>query len=54
MIGCLVDMFVALLGDGRYELIKHLFLANVLFDVGAIALLTFTLALTYGLTRTHR
>jgi hypothetical protein len=52
MIGCLVDMFVALLGDGRYELIKHLFLANVLFDVGAIALLT--LGLTYGLKHTHR
>jgi len=31
------DMIVAILGDGTYELIKHIFLANVLFDIAAIA-----------------
>ncbi|MGB5873733.1 MAG: hypothetical protein WBH56_08410, partial [Bacteroidota bacterium] len=43
-IGCVTEMLVALLGDGKYELIKHLFLANVLFDVGAVALLNFAIA----------
>jgi len=31
-----IDMAIAILGDGCYELIKHLFLANVLFDISAI------------------
>jgi hypothetical protein len=35
-IACVADMVVAVLGDGRYELVKHLFLSNVLFDIGAI------------------
>jgi hypothetical protein len=50
--GCLADMFVALLGDGRYELIKHLFLANILFDLGVLALLCLTLV--YFQNRTQR
>ena len=34
-----VDMLVSILGDGRQELVKHLFLSNVLFDVASIAAL---------------
>lgn len=30
------DMFAAILGDGKYELVKHLFLANALFSVATI------------------
>ena len=33
------DLAVAMLGEGRHELIKHLYLANLLFDVAAIACL---------------
>lgn len=36
-IGCMIDMMVAIIGDGRHEIIKHLFLSNVLFDIGFIA-----------------
>lgn len=32
-IACIVDMVVAILGDGKAEIIKHLFLANILFDL---------------------
>jgi hypothetical protein len=39
-LGCGVDMLVAILGDGKFELIKHLFLANVLFDIAAIAFIS--------------
>jgi hypothetical protein len=38
-LACGVDMLVAVLGDGRYELIKHLFLANLLFDLALLAFL---------------
>ncbi len=38
-VACVASMVVAILGDGRYELIKHLFLSNVLFDIGAIVFL---------------
>ena len=31
-----LDMFVAILGDGKYEITKHLFLSNVLFDIASI------------------
>ena len=31
------DLAVAMLGEGRHELIKHLYLANLLFDLAAIA-----------------
>ena len=34
--GCLADMSVAIAGEGVSELIKHLFLANALFDVSAV------------------
>ena len=33
------DGAVAMLGEGRHELIKHLYLANLLFDVAAVACL---------------
>jgi hypothetical protein len=36
-VATVVDMTVAILGDGRYELIKHLYFANLLFDIAAIA-----------------
>lgn len=35
-IACFVDMSVAIAGDGWVDLPKHLFLANVLFDVATI------------------
>jgi hypothetical protein len=36
-VATIVDMAIAILGDGRYELIKHLYFANLLFDIAAIA-----------------
>ena len=36
-VGCAIDMAVAILGDGCNELIKHLLLANLLFDLAAVA-----------------
>ncbi len=38
-LACVLDMAVAILGDGRYELIKHLFLANLTFDLAAVVFL---------------
>lgn len=42
--GSLVDMYVAILGDGKWEIVKHLFLSNVLFDVSTIASLNIIVA----------
>jgi hypothetical protein len=39
-IACIIDMFVAILGDGKLELPKHLFLSNVLFDIAIIVFLS--------------
>jgi hypothetical protein len=36
-VATVADMAIAILGDGRYELIKHLYFANLLFDIAAIA-----------------
>jgi hypothetical protein len=38
-VACVSDMIVAILGDGKADLIKHLFLSNFLFDIAAIAFL---------------
>ncbi len=38
-LACIADMNVAVLGDGQREIVKHLFLANVLFDIALIAAL---------------
>jgi hypothetical protein len=35
-IACLTDIMVAILGDGKLELPKHLFLSNLLFDIAMI------------------
>ena len=32
-------MYIAIIGDGPLDLLKHLFFANILFDVATIALL---------------
>jgi len=48
-IACMVDMIVAILGDGKQELIKHLFLSNVLFDVAAIMFLNGLLLICFDL-----
>lgn len=32
IIALLIEMMVAILGDGKYELVKHLLLANLIFD----------------------
>jgi hypothetical protein len=37
VVACVMEMTVAIVGDGRQELIKHLFLANVLFSIALIA-----------------
>ena len=34
------DLAVALLGDGTHEIIKHLYFANLLFDLALIAFLS--------------
>jgi len=41
----LVDMFMAIIGDGLYELEKHLFMANLMFDITTIC--TVVLVLIY-------
>jgi hypothetical protein len=51
-VACVADMFVAILGDGKYELIKHLFLSNILFDIGAVVFLNSVLL--YCLERTGK
>ena len=38
-IACVTDITVTVLGDGKYELIRHLFLSNMLFDIAAIVFL---------------
>jgi hypothetical protein len=38
-LACFIDMNVQVLGDGRADIVKHLFLANLLFDLAAIAAL---------------
>lgn len=35
-IASVTDMTVSILGDGKHELLKHLFLSNILFDIAAI------------------
>jgi len=36
-IASLTDMTIAIFGDGKHEIVKHLFLSNVLFDIALIA-----------------
>jgi hypothetical protein len=38
-LACVVDGCVAICGDGKCGLIKHLFLANLMFDIATIALI---------------
>ena len=38
-VACLVDMTITILGDGMVEVVRHLFLANLLFDVALLAFL---------------
>jgi len=38
-VSCIVDLWIQLFGDGRQDLIKHLFLSNLLFDIAVIMLL---------------
>jgi hypothetical protein len=42
---CIFDMVVAILGDGKLELPKHLFFSNVLFDIAIIVFLNGVLVL---------
>jgi hypothetical protein len=35
----MADMTITILGDGMVEVVRHLFLANLLFDVAALAFL---------------
>jgi nitrate reductase NapE component len=41
-------MLVAIVGDGRHELIKHLFMANLLFDSALLAFVGSFLAWIFG------
>ncbi|MBN1394076.1 MAG: hypothetical protein JW959_03540 [Pirellulales bacterium] len=36
-IACFIDMNASIFGDGRHEQVKHLFFANLLFDLSTIA-----------------
>jgi hypothetical protein len=38
-VACMADMTITILGDGMVEVVRHLFLANLLFDVAALAFL---------------
>ena len=48
-LACPLDMGVAVLGEGRADLIKHLFLANLTFDVAAVVF--FASVLVWARTR---
>ncbi len=48
-IACVFDMTIAILGDGKQELVKHLFLSNVLFDIAAIVFLSGLLLFSFEL-----
>ena len=50
-IACLADMNVAILGDGKYELVKHLFLANLLFDLATITAANVVVIYLFGWAR---
>jgi len=41
---CVLEMIISIIGDGRQELIKHLFSANLCFDLGAISFLGFVIS----------
>jgi hypothetical protein len=48
-VACVVDMFLVIFGAGKFEVIKHLFLANVLFDMALLAFLNSLLIQTGSL-----
>jgi hypothetical protein len=50
-VACVAHMFTAILGDGKAELIKHLFLSNILFDIAAVVFLNSVLITCIELTR---
>jgi hypothetical protein len=50
-IACIVNIIVAILGDGRLELPKQLFFSNFLFDVAAIVFLYGVLVFCFEFTR---
>lgn len=45
-VACLVDMTIVILGDGIVELVRHLFLSNLLFDIALLAFIN-SLLLTW-------
>ena len=52
-IACLVDMGVAVMGDGKRDLIKHLFLSNLLFDIASIAFLNLLIVSSLEIVRSR-
>jgi hypothetical protein len=44
---CIVDMAVAYFGDGRADITKHLFLANLLFDIAILAFIAWLVILVF-------
>ena len=39
-----IDSYVEILGDGQRDLLKHLFIPNILFDLSGLAILNAVLA----------
>ena len=53
-VACIADMIIAILGDGIVELVRHLFLSNLLFDIALIAFFSSVLLTIIELVRKKR
>jgi len=42
LLACWLDMWIAIFGDGIADLVKHLFLANIMFDISILVTLAMT------------
>lgn len=51
---CVTDMTVAILGDGRCDMGRHLYLSNLLFDIAAILFLNSVLVYCLGLFKNKK
>jgi hypothetical protein len=46
-IATITDMLIAILGDGKADIIKHLFLSNILFDISTIIFISLLVIILY-------
>lgn len=53
-IGTIIDMYIAVLGDGKWEIVKHLFLSNVLFDLSSIAAINIIVVVSMKFFENHK